>query len=222
MRTIVYIDGFNLYYRMLQNRPRLKWVNLFALCQRLLAPQNQIIKINYYTAHVSGRLDPDAPRRQRLYLDALRSTPLVVPHFGSFLEKPKYAGLYKPKLDARNRDNKQTFLGWPDVVYVWKTEEKGSDVNLASHLMLDACKDNFEVAAVLSNDSDLVEPIKLATQVLKKPVGLLSPVKNPTPHLSAAASFIRRIHVSDIATCLFPDPVALPHGQNIQKPITWV
>ena len=58
---------------------------------------------------------------------------------------------------------------------------------------------NYDVAAVLSNDSDLVEPIRIVTQVLGKPVGLLSPVANPNLELAKAASFIRRISVRDLA-----------------------
>jgi NYN domain len=100
--------------------------------------------------------------------------------------------------------------------------EKGSDVNLASHLLLDAFQGNFDVAAILSNDSDLVEPVRIVTQVLGKPVGLLSPVPNPTPELSRVASFIRRISVSDLVVSQFPDAVVCADGSNINKPLTWV
>jgi hypothetical protein len=103
-----------------------------------------------------------------------------------------------------------------------KVEEKGSDVNLASHLLLDALQGSFDVAAVLSNDSDLVEPIRIVTKVLGKPVGLLSPVSNPTLELKNVASFIRRISVSDLARSQFPDPVVLADGSTLNKPTTWV
>jgi hypothetical protein len=53
-------------------------------------------------------------------------------------------------------------------------EEKGSDVSLASHLIHDAWAGRFKAGAVLSNDTDLVEPIRIVTQELKKPVVLLS------------------------------------------------
>ena len=42
-------------------------------------------------------------------------------------------------------------------VEVIKTEEKGSDVNLAVHLLNDAWLDRYECAVVVSNDSDLAE-----------------------------------------------------------------
>jgi hypothetical protein len=222
MRTIVYVDGFNLYYRLLKARPHYKWINVFELVKTALNPANQIIKVRYFTARVSGRLDPDAPHRQQVYLDALSSIPQIAIHFGSFLEKPKYAGLVRPLLDSGSRDNRMPFLPWPDVAYVWKTEEKGSDVNLASYLLLDAFQGNFDVGAVLSNDSDLTEPIRIVTKVLGKPVGLLSPVNNPTPQLRAAASFLRHVKPSHLGPSQFPDPLPLPSGQMLTKPPSWV
>jgi hypothetical protein len=221
MRTIVYVDGFNLYYRLLEKRPALKWLDLDALARLILGSQNALTKVRYYTARVSGRLDPDAPRRQQIYLDALGSKPTVEIHFGSFLENKKYAGLVKPVLDRSAHSNRSPLVPWPDVAYVWKTEEKGSDVNLASHLLLDAFQGRFDVAAVLSNDTDLIEPIRIVTQVLAKPVGLLSPVNKPSPGLVDAASFLRHVKPSHLAVCQFPNPVHLPSGKDVHKPAEW-
>lgn len=221
MRTTIYIDGFNLYYRLLQKKPAIKWVNPLALVSRVLSPKNKIDRVRYFTARVSGRLDPDAPRRQQLYLDALSTIPQIEIHYGTFLEKRKYAGLARPLLDKRDPENKLPFLPWPDVVYVWKTEEKGSDVNLATYLLLDAFQNKYDVAAVLSNDSDLTEPIRVTTQVLKKPVGLLSPVRNPTPPLLAAASFLRHVTQADAAASQFPNPAMRPDGTPVHKDASW-
>lgn len=176
MRTIIYVDGFNLYFRMLKKLPATRWVDIVALSQRLLKPSNNIITVRYYTARVSGRIDPPAPAKQQLYLDALGSRPEVSIHMGSFLTSEKYAGMVKP---PEFRPRVAMPQPWPDVVKVVKVEEKGSDVNLACHLLLDAFQDRYDVAAVLSNDSDLVEPIRIVTQELGKPVGLLSPYRTP-------------------------------------------
>ena len=108
------------------------------------------------------------------------------------------------------------------AIGIIKIEEIGSDVNLACHLLLDAFQDNFDVACVLSNDSDLVEPIRIVTQVIGKPVGLLSPVPNPNPELSHVSSFIRRISVSDLAASQFPDPLSRADGSILIKPTSWV
>jgi hypothetical protein len=218
MRTIVYVDGFNLYFRLLEKRPALKWLNIKALAERLLKPVNKIVGVRYYTAHVSGRIDPGAPGRQQIYLDALRTVPEISLHMGAFLLSEKFAGLVQPP-EFRPRITLPP--PWPDVVKVIKVEEKGSDVNLACHLLLDAFQNNFDVAAVLSNDSDLVEPIRIVTQVIGKPVGLLSPVSNPNPELNRASSFLRRISVSDLAAAQFSDPLTLPGGVILHKPATW-
>jgi uncharacterized LabA/DUF88 family protein len=219
MRTIIYVDGFNLYFRLLQKRPALKWLNIKALAEHVLKPANQIVAVRYYTARVSGRLSPLGPARQQIYLDALTTVPEISVHMGMFLTSEKFAGLVHP---PQFRPAAGLPQPWPDVVKVLKVEEKGSDVNLASHLLLDAFQGNFDVAAVLSNDSDLVEPIRIVTQVLGKPVGLLSPVPNPNPELSRAASFIRRLSVSDLAAAQFPDPLPRPGQPDLVKPALWV
>jgi hypothetical protein len=51
--------------------------------------------------------------------------------------------------------------GGPTTVRVLKTEENGSDVNLATYLLSDAYEQVFEKAVVISNDSDLCTPIAL-------------------------------------------------------------
>ena len=60
-------------------------------------------------------------------------------------------------------------------VWVDKTEEKGSDVNLASHLVRDAYQQAFQVAVLITNDSDLAEPVRIVRQELNLPVGVLNP-----------------------------------------------
>jgi len=192
MRTIIYVDGFNLYFRLLVNRPAAKWLNVKALAEKLLDPANVVTGVKYYTARVSGRIDATAPARQQIYLDALGTVAEISIHMGSFLLSEKFAGLVKP---PEFRPRVTLAPPWPDVVKVIKVEEQGSDVNLASHLLLDAFQGNFDVAAVLSNDSDLVEPVRIVTQVLGRP--------------------------GDLTACQFPDPVTRADGSTIAKPATW-
>ncbi len=89
MRTFVYVDGFNLYYRMLKARPAMKWLNPRALAEAILSAAHQVERVNYYTAHVSSRAhDPDAPARQAIYFGALGTVPAIALHEGNFLTKP--------------------------------------------------------------------------------------------------------------------------------------
>jgi uncharacterized LabA/DUF88 family protein len=218
MRTYVYVDGFNLYFRMLRDRPALKWLNLHDLTSSLLGKQNCIEEINYYSAPVSGRVDAGASRRQRIYFNALRSTEIVKIHLGSFLRSEGFSRVAHP---PRFEPPLQLPQPWPRKVWTEKFEEKGSDVNLASHLVRDACLDRFDVAVVVSNDTDLIEPMRIARQEFQKTVGLLSPVSSPNPALANTASFVRRISPSDLARAQFPDRIVLASGTVIERPDSW-
>jgi hypothetical protein len=220
MRTIIYVDGFNLYYRMLRGRPECKWLNPLKLAEVCLKPNNDIVHLRYFTARVSGRTDPEAPGRQQRYLKALTTVPNLSIHFGSFLSSTKFAGLVHPP-DFRPAPASPMAEPWPDVVKVHKTEEKGSDVNLACHLLLDAFRQRFDVGVVLSNDSDLVEPIRIATQDLGCTIGLLSPVGNPNPALRQASSFVRRINTADLVAAQFSDIVVTMDGSEAIRPAEW-
>ena len=219
VRTIVYVDGFNLYHRQLERQPTLRWLNIKALAEQILSPSNIIVEVKYYTARVSGAINPQTPARQQVYLDALATVPEISIFFGRFLASKKWAGLVTP---PEFRPVTQIPQPWPNVVKVHKTEEKGSDVNLASHLIRDGFTNAYDVAAVISNDSDLVEPLRIITQELKKPVGLITPVSNPNPELVKAASFIKHIHKADLAASQFPDTIPRNPEPPLRKPATWV
>ncbi len=141
MRTNFYIDAFNLYYGCVKGTPY-KWLNLERLCQ-LSFPVDQVNRIRYCTALVKARpSDPQQPIRQLTYLRALETLACVTIHYGHYLEK-------KVMMPSANPP--------PATVRVIKSEEKGSDVNLATALLVDAYERDFEQAVVVSNDSDLVD-----------------------------------------------------------------
>jgi hypothetical protein len=216
-RTIVYIDGFNLYYRALRGTAH-KWLDVAAMSAAALPSHCQIERINYYTAHVSGRVDADAPRRQHAYLRAIATLPNVVIHYGNFLITQRWAGLVQPP-DFRPPIALPAGPA-PQVAYVWKTEEKGSDVNLGVHLVRDAFQQKFDVAAVLTNDTDLVEPVRIVTQELGMHVTLLTPTARPAGTLAAVSSNVRHIQPY-IGPCQLPDPVPVPGKRAITKPAGW-
>ncbi len=109
----------------------------------------------------------------------------------------------------------------PQLVKVQKSEEKGSDVNLGAHLVRDAFINAFDVAVVFTNDTDLVEPIKIAIQEAGKRVGLLVPVKYPSQSLMNVASFYLRIRPGHLAKSQFPNDVVIPDGTIVSRPATW-
>ena len=103
---------------------------------------------------------------------------------------------------------------------VIKTEEKGSDVNLATHLLHDAHMGRFDVAVVVSNDSDLLEPIKIVREVLGKKVGVLNPHQNPSRALLPHIDFIKPIRGGVLRLSQFPATLSDARG-TITKPTGW-
>ena len=89
-------------------------------------------------------------------------------------------------------------------VWVDKTEEKGSKVNLASHLLRDAFSKKFEVPVLITNDSDLAEPVRIVAHELGLPVGILNPHQFHRRELRQYATFLKRIRQGDLVACQIP------------------
>ncbi|MEN9844026.1 MAG: hypothetical protein RLZZ612_1855 [Pseudomonadota bacterium] len=207
LRTNIYVDGFNLYYGALRKTPY-RWVNLETLFQ-LLLPKNTIHEIKYFTALVSARPnDPSQPQRQQLYLRALATLPKVSVHLGHFLVHEVTMPLVVPS-------------GQPQqYAKVIKTEEKGSDVNLSTHLLHDAHMNRFDVAVVVSNDSDLLGTIKIVRNELGKKVGVLNPQKNPSRAILPHIDFIKQIREGVLRESQFPAQMQDAKG-HFTKPMSW-
>ncbi len=261
MRTWAYIDGFNLYYAI--RNVGYKWIDVKELTKAVMPPSTNVEKLKYYTAHVSGVSDPDQPRRQQIYLNALGTIPEIEIFFGQFLAKSIWRPLLNlpigdrplhygsanstippgnhfvnpdPTILDNTRESLQVgkygkgnrILRNPAVdaikAMVHAMEEKGSDVNLASHLINDGWANRYEAAIVISNDTDLVEPIRIVVQELKKPVTILSPSKlrgdkyEAASRLLSVASHVRYIRKSHLNSSLFPDTIS---GTTITKPTGW-
>lgn len=206
MKTNVYVDGFNLYYGCLKGTPH-KWLNIRALCE-LLFPRNNIQKIVYCTALVSPRpSNPHQRTRQETYIRALKTLPNLEVVFGTFMPSKVTMPLVNPTPSQR-------------FAYVHKTEEKGSDVNLATHLLIDAFRGHCEAALVLSNDSDLALPIKVVSQELQIPVGIVNPHAKPARELQKVGTFFARIRTGPLSACQFPSTMQDGEG-TFTKPAGW-
>ena len=204
LRTNIYIDGFNLYYGAVKGTPG-RWLNVAQLCAVLL-PRDTIQRIRYYTAIVRPRAhNPGQRVRQEIYLRALRTISNLTIHEGHFLS-------HVVKLPVAANPAK--------LVEVIKTEEKGADVNLASHLLRDAFTGDFDVAAVMTNDLDLLEPVRIVQHELGLPVGILNPQQHPSRVLKQEARFFKGIRKSAVARCQFPEELRDSRGV-FRKPESW-
>ena len=207
-RTNVYVDGFNLFYGALKGSPY-KWLNLEALCNHLL-PKDTMHRIRYFTAKVSARPDdPQLPIRQDAYLRALATLRTVSVHLGVFYVSIARAPLAHPPATG------------PKTVEVIKTEEKGSDVALATYLMLDACRSDCDTAVLITNDSDLREPLRLVRDELGLVTGVINPHKAGRRSRALQATFFKQLRPSALAASQFPRQVTDSDGRTISKPASW-
>lgn len=226
LETHVYIDGFNLYYGLLKGTS-CKWLDLEKFCDQLL-PRNNVQKIYYFTAHVEARPhDPDQPNRQNAYLKALGTLPRVEVHYGNFMSSvvSQIAVEVDPTTGKPLRVNGAPVIrtdaqGVPIKVAVLKTEEKGSDVNIAAFLLRDAYKGLCKCAVVMSNDSDLLTPIRMAKSDCGLTIGLVPPRARGSIELKRLADFKIDPRAQVLTASQFPDPVMTPDGP-ITKPVGW-
>lgn len=212
--AIVYIDGLNLYKQKLTYHPDLKWLNVLALCE-LMLPSHEIVKVRYFTSKVKpGVLDSEAPKRQEEYWRALMTLgDRLTMHFGQMLTSPRRY----PAVPQRIDDDGNLVL-----VKVKKTEEKGSDVSLASYMVLDAARNPADLHVLLSSDSDFEPTLKILKSELDVQVGLFSPIEKPSTSLmNTGPLLVKIVRRSFLENSQFPHELQDAVG-SIVKPIEWV
>lgn len=207
-KAIVYIDGFNFYYGCLKGTT-LKWVNPLLLVQNMLTDID-VVGIKYFSARVKDRPNDPQATRQDVYYRAMQTLPNSSIILGHYLTHPVRMKLVRP-----------TDCNHKKTVEVIKTEEKGSDVNLATHLLVDGFENSCDVAIVISNDSDLMLPIKTIKQKLRKLVFVLNPHPHDSIQLKKYATVHRRIKPDDLLKAQFPNTIVDAQGNTITKPATW-
>lgn len=235
LRVGVYADAFNIYYgaRGLCGRstPGWRWLDLPGLAMGLINPQRwpnaHLSRFVYCTAPRDRTGDPSSLADQQIYISALQhSYPRVMTvAYGKYVPRTKSGVLVDKSRPPRRIPAPNPVPSWlpaepvigPDghtelLVSVTTFEEKGSDVNVASHLLTDVLTRQIDVAMVLSNDSDLQLPLQIARHHV--PVATINPTRNPTanglkgvPQEGAGGHWWRRLQVHDFLVHQLPDPV---------------
>lgn len=220
MRTIVYIDGFNLYFGSLK-RTSYKWLDIFALANLLCKeqnPQSELIGIKYFTADIKAKLS----RRGVASCTAQQDYLLALQSYSPDIEiiKGKYLitkGAYHPYSEPVEFDKKHD---------VWKAEEKLTDVNLSLHMLCDAIDKTCEQMILFSNDSDISPAIEFAkSRNPKITIGIVTPVsdniRKPSADLQKHADWLRHgIKRHELENCQLPYKV-LTRKRAIKKPEHW-
>ena len=203
-QTIVYIDGFNLYYRL--KKPLCKWLDIQKLSKFYLNPQqHDIRKIKYFTALVKRNSDDNSNIiHQNIYLRAIRTIPNLKIIFGQF-KKRQVRGVLCDSED-RKQLNK-------NIVKIEKWEEKMSDVYIATHVVADAYQNKCECAVLISNDADLTPPLLHIKHKLNKLVIVISPYEKINAELKKSSHFYRAVSPDVLEQCQFPDKMRDTKGE---------
>jgi len=202
-RVILYVDGYNLYFGLKNaHYKRHYWLDIMALGRALVKDQQQLVAAHYFTSRIrdNGKNSEDR-KRQNTYLEAL-ALQGVQCQFGHYLQK--------------ERTCRSCRAVWPAY------EEKMTDVNIACQLLLDAFDDAFDVALVLSGDSDLSTPIRrVLDRFPDKRVISVFPPRRQSKDLRNCASGYLYLGEDKLRSCQLPEKLTKPGGYVLQRPDSW-
>ncbi len=199
-RVFVYIDGFNLYFGMMEaGYDKSRWLNVAQLAQNLLKPTQEIVAVKYFTSRVSN--NPNKQKRQTIYLEALETQGVEIIY-----------GHYQSNSIECNRCG-----------HIWMDQkEKMTDVNIATHLIVDAYQDRYDMAMLISGDSDLVPPIKAVHSLFKqKRVFVSFPPKRHNQTVAVAAKGSQTIGRKSLADSQLPATITKSDGYVLARPVEW-
>lgn len=199
-RVIAYIDGFNLYFGMREAElDRCRWLDIKKLVTSLLQGNQELVDIKYFTSRVSN--NPDKQKRQSTYIDALESIGVKV----------KY-GNYQDGTEECKRCG-----------HLWRTaKEKMTDVNIATAIIVDAFKNEYDMAMLISGDSDLTPPIKEVHSLFKdKRVFIAFPPKRHNSSMALVAKGSLIIGRKKLVDAQFDEEVLSKTGFKLRIPKEW-
>lgn len=199
-RVTAYVDGFNLYFGIKEISKACYWLDVRALAAGYLRADQELTTTKYFTARISG--PPDKKIRQEAYLDALKTVDSL-----SIFE-----GKYMPRIFTCPGCRQTTSA----------PNEKMTDVNIATEVLVDAFDDSFDTAFLISGDSDLVPAVRhVLRRFPTKRVVVVFPPKRVSSEMRALASASLHVRAADLRRCQFPDVIQRGPYPALHRPQTW-
>jgi hypothetical protein len=175
-------------------------LDLSAMVSRLLERDERLAMVKYFTSRISG--PPDKVQRQTEYIEALQARPGIELRFGNYLSHDRACtscGAVRPE-----------------------HREKQTDVNIAVEMLVDAHRDRFDSAVIVSADSDLVPAVVALKQLYPtKRVLAFFPPGRGSERLDQEVHGKRRIRQWVIQACQLPDEVIGLDGYPRRRPVEW-
>lgn len=201
-RVKAYVDGFNLYHGVRDKLCRkYLWLDVEALVRRLVKPSQNLVAVDYFTARV--RNNPASEQRQATYLDALteHSSLLTV---------------------AEGRFQQKTYQCWPCGHQKLVYEEKETDVSIAVQLVEDGVRDVYDIALLISGDSDLCPAVRSVKRLWPtKRVIAVFPPKRRSEELKKVTDGVLGINDAIVRQSQLPESVVTDAGISLKRPNYW-
>lgn len=176
-----------------------KWLDIHLLADNLKHSSHTLNKVKYFTSRINNKVEKQ--KRQNDYLEAIATKPIEIV-YGEFRTN---------WIDCRTCGE-----GFYD------SKEKKTDVNIAVNVLVDAYKNNFDVAIIVSGDSDLVPPVKAITELFpQKEIRIAFPPTHESGDLRKAANGSFTIGVQKLEASQLPLMVIDKYGKEIKKPAVW-
>ena len=214
-KTIVYVDGSNLYYGLLRGTSD-KWLDLVSFAKSLLRDDHEIASVKYFASRVIDKSpDHHKSERQDKYFDALRNRPPVEIIEGYYREQGEW--LAPDREPCRSCESKPR----PDRVRVKRTTEKLTDVNLAVELLKDAYERSADAFVLVSGDSDLAPAVRVVRYRLKLPVLVFNPQRSVCNELRKYSTYYRNLMPGCTRAHHLPLSFTTAEGRVIHCPDAW-
>ena len=200
-RVIAYVDGFNLFFGMKESGwQQFYWLNVCQLAENILPPNSVLTAVKYFTARV---VSPDDKRkRQGSYLEALQAQTQCVIIHGKYQLEENYC--------------RSCFSHYS------VPKEKMTDVNIAVTMMEDAFLSRFDIALLVSGDSDLTPPVSSVLRIFpEKSVIVAFPPRRFSADLKTAASGSFNITRVNLRDSQLPDEITKSDGYVLRRPSKW-
>lgn len=201
MRGAIYIDGFNLYHAVDDLKiPHLKWCNFWRLGELMAKGHaNPIVKVVFCTAYFKGNHGKRV-RHERL-------------------------------VDAQTICNVTTKLGHttvepmackaPGCGYAWdQPREKATDINLALSLIADAHDDLFDVAFLVTADTDQAATVECFKSRFpqKRIINVIPPGREPSKHLADLCHGRVKLTANHLDACVMPALLQRDGFKSVHRP----
>jgi len=209
IKTIVYIDGYNLYNGLRDKYDRkYSWLDLTRFSLSLLSDSKQkLLRVKYFTSAETG--NPASAQRQQMYWKALETCPALDLILGKYREKPmRCKNCGTEEASCQNCGSKLRFRN-----------EKMTDVNIATHMVRDACAGEFDVAVLVGGDTDLLAAVEAVKSMRRIIVAFPPERANDAMKNAASGSFA--LTEAKFKNCQFPEEVTVAPGVTVRRPAEW-